>query len=135
MKTLIREGDLVYLTEAIHEVDSVVERDDGLLDVIVVNGGGHASMYTLTCAQAQEALVARDEDMYSSTTLDLRYKESMLMSQIVLMRQSCGSQGVDLQQRDWRQAMMELERTLYVVRFVLNNRGARRVSDERYLSA
>ena len=131
MKTLIREGDLVYLTEAIHEVDSVVGRDDGLLDVVVINDG-HVSTYTLTCEQAQEALVARDEDMYSSTTLDLRYKESMLMSQIVLMRQSC---GVDLQQRDWRQAMMELERTLYVVRFVLNNRGARRVSDERFLSA
>jgi len=125
MKTSIREGDLVYIADMVREVDGVVELDDGSLEVSVADS---SVSYMLTRAQAQDALVAREEDMYSSTTLDLRYKESMLVSQIILMSQ------VTTSTMEWRQAMMELERTLYAVRFVLGNRGARRV-DERFLSS
>lgn len=132
MKTSpLRKGDLVYLSASIKEVVSVSCLADGRFDVRVHlehHERSSEDTHTLTLAQAHEALIARDEDMYSTTTLDLRYKESMLMSQMVLL-------GLASQQTtEWRKAMMELERTLYAVQFVLENRGARKVGNERLLS-
>lgn len=67
-----------------------------------------------------DALLSREEDMASTIVRQLRFQESMLRSQIVLMGDS-NRQG----HAEWHGAMRELERMLYTVRRMLRHRGAR----------
>ena len=121
-KNRIREGDLLFIDGEIVEVESA--KTKGSTIFVTCSSG---SEFKIEQSKAKSCLIARDEDMYSSTTLDLRFKEAMLMSQIEMMSWRIDSH---LMQDSLNVAMVELNRVLYAVRFMLEKRGARRSSDE-----
>ena len=118
----IREGDLLFLEGGVVEVATAEVGEDGRL--LVENEQGKVFMVTID--EARASLISRDEDMYSTTILDLRFKEAMLMGQLELVGALWDPR---LMQDSAEQAKLELHRVLYAVRFMLEKRGARRADE------
>lgn len=128
----IRPGDILWVQsrkkgEGGHQktVESVTY-DESRSEYVTVTFEDGGRTRHIPVAQVEDILIARAEDMRSPKTLELRYMETMLMSQLALIEASQGRAGGHLSSY---QSQMEIQRSLYAVREHLRHRNARTALD------
>lgn len=128
----LRPGDVIWVESRKKHEDgerrkiTSVTYNESRADYVTVQFENGGRTRHIPIAQIEDILIARAEDMRSPKTLELRYMETMLMSQLAILEKRCCKRSGEFSSY---RSQLELQRSLYAVREHLRHRNARSSAD------